>query len=367
MRARTISLLALMFLAIAQPEAANAQFSPRGVLGAVTAPFREMLGHLRHFPPRHSRRGASRQEQAPAPLPSQLGLVGPLAWPSAYEEILGYTFWPGEYAVQFRMHGFDVIADTVVGRFNVPPLRGRESARTSTNGAAVSDSSGEGLCDIGSGAQADWPATRIEQTAQLTAAQRDAFNRLKTAIADSTKALKAGCRDVTSLPPTGRLKVMVQRLWAVRDAGIFVREPLKTFTESLSDAQKANFMFEIPQKEPRGGARNADSGMGRYQACASQIGEDAERMVRQIERTVRPDKSQRAGLEALRKTSSEMARMLSASCAQPIPADPLARLDAANNQLSSMSFAATNLGIALNGFYTGLDQDQKKRFDALDR
>jgi hypothetical protein len=160
---------------------------------------------------------------------------------------------------------------------------------------------------------------------------------------------------------------MVQRLWAVRDAGIFAREPLKSFYDSLSDEQKTGFKFEPPQREPRGRARNGDNGMGRYQACASQISEDAEHMVRAIEQTVRPNRNQRAGVEAVRKTSSEMAKLLSASCAQPIPADPLARLDAANNQLTTMSFAATNLEIALNGFYDSLDQAQKKRFDALDR
>jgi hypothetical protein len=42
----------------------------------------------------------------------------------------------------------------------------------------------------------------------------------------------------------------------------------------------------------------------------------------------------------------------------------VARLDSTNNQLPSMSYAATLLEIAFNGFYAQLDDNQKARFDA---
>jgi hypothetical protein len=70
-------------------------------------------------------------------------------------------------------------------------------------------------------------------------------------------------------------------------------------------------------------------------------------------------------MEALRKMSTDMAKLLTASCAQPIPADPVARLDSANNQLSSMGYTATSLEIAFDGFYAQLDDDQKAGFDVL--
>jgi hypothetical protein len=60
-----------------------------------------------------------------------------------------------------------------------------------------------------------------------------------------------------------------------------------------------------------------------------------------------------------------MAKLLAAICTQPIDRDPLARLDAANSRLSSLSFAATNVNIALNGFYSSLDDRQKARFNDL--
>jgi hypothetical protein len=72
-------------------------------------------------------------------------------------------------------------------------------------------------------------------------------------------------------------------------------------------------------------------------------------------------------MEALRQSTSEMVKMLSASCAQAIPAAPLARLDSAGVQLSRLSYAATSEQIALNNFYAALDADQKAKFDSLGR
>jgi hypothetical protein len=373
MRGRIIVLIALLVMAAVESEAANAQLSPGGVFGAVARPFRQMLGHVRYRWNHHRgavqlNGGAALQTSPTAQAPSQLGLVGPLAWPSAYEDVLGYTFWPSDYGANFRAHGFDVVSNTIAGRFDLQTLRAPVSPQTATNGAAVANTSAAEICDDRSETQDDWPMARIEQSAQLTDAQRNALGELRAAFADAVKTIKAGCRDVTSLPPTDRLKVMVQQLWTVRDAGIFVRAQLKTFYDSLTDDQKASFAFKPPQDDPRQAGNNTNSGMAQqYKACASQIAMDSERLVRQIEQNVRPNKGQRASLQALRKTSSDMAKLLSASCAQPIPVDPLERLDAANNQLSSMNYAATNVEIALNGLYAKLDRRQKEKLAALRR
>jgi putative IMPACT (imprinted ancient) family translation regulator len=82
---------------------------------------------------------------------------------------------------------------------------------------------------------------------------------------------------------------------------------------------------------------------------------------------VRPNKNQAASLENLHKVSSDMAKLLMASCAQPIPNDLLARLDAADDQLTAMNYAATTVQIAFNEFYSKLDNAQKARFDAASR
>jgi hypothetical protein len=370
MRGHKIVLIALLVAVTALPEAANAQFSPGGIISAATHPLRALLGRLGHYPRGHRSFAAQDTQaptQSPAAPPAQLGTVGPTAWPTAFEDILGYTFWPGEYAEQVRTRGFDVIAGILVGT-----LRGPESAKTATTGAAVgSDAPNTDLtkpCIENAGAPDDGMATRIEQTIQPTDAQRDALGNLRTALAQSIKTIKAGCRDTAALSPASRLDLAVQQLWAVRDGGVYVREPLKVLYGSLTDVQKAALAWKQPPERLREGAAAAKGAMGRqFQACAAQSVEGSERMIGQIEQTVRPNKEQSASLEGLRKTSADMAKLLTASCAQPIPADPLARLDSADDQLSSMSYAATSMQIALNEFYIRLDNEQKAKFDSLGR
>ncbi len=360
MHGHRILLIVVLAAATGLPDIADAQFSPGGFVGAVTRPFRQMLGHLGHFPRGHRSHMTEKSRSSASQRP-QLGDVGPVAWSSAYEDILGYTFWPGDYAGQIRARGFDVIAAAITGA-----TRGREPARVATTGSAAA--SDRAACGQGADAKIAWPVSQIEQTAHLNDAQRAALDRLGTAVADSVKTIKAGCRDASSQPPLDRITADIQELWAVRDAGIYVRAPLKDFYDSLTDAQKAGFDWKEPQDNSRSATKAADSGKARqYQACAAPSLESSERMLKQIEEKVRPSKAQTAGMEALRKTATEMAKMLTASCGQPIPADPVARLDAANNQLSSMSYAATSLEIALEGFYAQLDAEQKTGFNSLGR
>ena len=219
-----------------------------------------------------------------------------------------------------------------------------------------------------SSAPGDAMANRIEQTLQPTDAQGDALSKLRTALTQSIKTIKAGCRDTTALSPANRLDLAVRQLWAVRDGGIYIREPLKALYDTLTDAQKAALAWKQPTERLREGAAAGKSAMGRqFQACAAQSVEGSERMIGQIEQTVRPTKEQGASLEGLRKTSADMAKLLTASCAQPIPTDLLARLDSADDQLSNMSYAATSMQIAVNEFYSRLDNEQKTKFDSLGR
>jgi LTXXQ motif family protein len=367
MRARLIFLLVLLALAAGEPCAVQAQPFPFSI---ITQPFRAILGYGGHHRRHHRSHHERDQTTAAAPKPSspaQLGLVGPFAWPRAYEDVLGYTLWPNDYAGSFRAHGFDVIADTVEGNFDLDALSDGKTASSVTNGTAVADSAGAAKpCDLGGAAQDDWPVARIEQVVQPTQAQQQALDKFRAAMSTAVKNLKAGCRDSTALAPTERLQAMVQRLWAVRDAGVFVREPLKAFYDSLTDAQKADFAFELPRTDQAQAAKEHTDDMAKQaRACVSQISADAEGLVQEIRKKVRPSKEQGAAVQALQKATSDMAKLLAAICAQPIDRDPLARLDAANSRLSSLSFAATNVNIALNGFYSGLDDRQKARFNAL--
>ena len=111
--------LSLLVAAVAAGDA-QAQFplDPRALLGRLTAPFRHMLPRP---PVRHrDERGAARSPQAPDADAdrskdfAKLGIVGPLSWPTAYEDVIGYTFWPQDYTATLRQHGFADISSAIL-------------------------------------------------------------------------------------------------------------------------------------------------------------------------------------------------------------------------------------------------------------
>jgi LTXXQ motif family protein len=366
MRGRIIVLLALTGAALTLPDAAQAQLSPRGILGGITAPFREMLGHgRRHYPHRRQQETNTQQPAKTNEDTAQVAANCPQAWPNAYDQALGFTFWPDDYAPQFRGRGFDVIANTISGRSDMP----RREARVATTGSAVhSDTAGNENTT-------NWPGDRIRAALQLTDAQSEALKKLQEAVAKSDDAIKHSCSGTRGSSPE-RLSVLISSIWAVRDAGNSVRAPLKDFYEMLTPAQKQGFASRQPQPnaaapnnqpandQPGQNNPNANAAM---QACARPNIEESERLVREIKMRVRPNRQQTASLENFHQAAGDMAKMMIASCAQPAPAEPLARLNAVEDQLTVLNYAASTVQIAFNDFYGRLDNGQKARLDAMAR
>lgn len=373
MVSRGVIFITVLGAALVIADAAQAQLSPRGIIGGITRPFRAMLGQFGHFP-RHHRHTATADRASGAAgsressASSDLRQAGPPAWPDAFENVVGFAFSPDEYAQELRGHGFDVIADTITGHFAV-----RQPAHTaSTTGTTVQDDTGNNAsassCDT-SVTRNNWPAARIEQLMQLKDAQHDALDKLQAAVNQSAKSIVGDCRSSGTPAPPDRLKMLIQSLWTVRDSGIFVREPLKNFLDTLDDAQKSTFASQQPQESRTASAGSAnDAGTNKqYQACAAPNVQASERMIKEVERRVRPNKEQAASLENFHKTSSDMAKLLMASCAQAVPTAPLARLDAADDQLTAMNYAATTVQIAFDDFYGKLDNGQKARLESAGR
>jgi hypothetical protein len=362
----TFGCLVVAAMILPGPAKAQFPFSPGGVLGAVTAPLRGMLERLPHSSIHRHRpsRGAEANRAAPPEQDQEqakLGWVGPLAWPTAYEDVVGYTLWPNDYGDDFRQHGFGDIVATIVGPLRAPTPTVVGTNRPETVGAASSNA-----CDDNSATQSDWPGVQVAQTITLTPEQKTLLDKLQAASTEAVKTIKAGCIDAAQRPPTQRLPELEQRLWQVQNAGSLLHVPLKAFYDSLTPEQKAKFTVQTPASPPQGDPRAANGPMGKqYQACAAQSIGDADRLIKQIQQAVRPTPQQRAGLEAFGRASSDMAKLLIASCARPMPADPVARLDAADNRLTTMNYAATSVDVALNAFYGGLTNEQKARFDTL--
>ena len=376
MRKRAVILVAMLSAVILPSDVANAQLSPQGILGGITRPFRQALGHLGHYPRvyRHRRGSAepraattsSTGEPSAAITGSRLGVAGVPAWPTAYEDVLGFALWPDDYGQRLRGRGFDVIADTITGRFDQP----RSSARIATTGAAVTDAANAtGRCnEAASSTQENWPTARVQQIVQVSDAQNEALDKVQAAVAQSLNSIQADC-PINAVTPPDRLRALVQTLWTVRDAAISTRGPVKNFYESLTSTQKGSFTsLQQPMNPPPSSPKAAGDGLNKqYQACAGQNAERAERLIKEIEMRIRPTRDQAVSLENLYKVSADMAKLMIASCAQPIPADPMARLDAASDQLTALNYAATTVQIAFDDFYSRLNNDQKARFELLAR
>ena len=269
-------------------------------------------------------------------------------------------FWPGEYQ-PVRDRGFDVIADTITGSF---PAEAAAPRVATTTGAA----GGIDACGAADAAN-DWPKSRLEQALQLSGPEREALANLQGAVLQSTRNAASDCAKAVPASPSDRLAALVQALWAVRDSGLFIRGPLRTFTESLTPQQRAAFAGPADDGAKLDGAKPdaAKAADSAAQACAAQNIGEAERMVRLIEQRARPNKEQAARLENLHTVSTNMAKLLIRGCAQPAPATPQARLDAAADQLTTLNYAATAVQIAFDDFYGKLDDRQKARLATAGR
>jgi hypothetical protein len=283
----------------------------------------------------------------------KLGVVGPSSWPRAYEDVVGFAFWPKEYSARLRDHG---IGDVLAAIFT--PSSGTRSNTTQANagGPANSTAAAPGPCS-GATQDSDWPAADITRTMQLNAAQRAALDRLKITLGDAVTAIRSACREQAAPSPTERLRAMQNTLWAVHDATVQLRTPLAKFYNALTEDQKKQ--FAAPASVPADSRTTNRDDMARI--CGVPASNDLQ--IRQIEQTLHPTKAQRASLDALQKKSFEMGQFLMASCLRPIAVTPTERLDAAADRLTAVIFAASTVGLALNEFYNQLSDQQKAKLN----
>ena len=363
---RHLVALSIVFalMAFAKPADARLALSPGGILGAIARPLHGLLGH--HAVSRHRARpeaGASSISNARISLRN----MDPR---NLYEVFLGYVFWPNEFEKDFNRYGYHSIVLAALGA---------SAAGISTNfgrGAHVA-TTGENLgplrvannflpaCDFDDTSASDWLRARLESTLRPDTSQVPALDTLRAKLIEGTKAIRVNCRETTSDSPAERLTEFEERLWAVYDADLVARPAIEAFYDSLTAQQRARFIT-APTPAAFRDSNDANAQMGqRYQACATQSTGETERLIDEIIKTTRPTPDQQASLEDLRTKSSQMEKLLLASCAQPVPDSTLARLDAANGRLFAIISVANNLQIELNNFYGFLDGEQKAAFDRL--
>ena len=301
MRLATTAIAAFLLL-IATPSNSPA---PAQDLGRVFGPLKSVLrGAIRVRPysyrsrARYARRpGASRaaiaQERAAQIAQArggQMAQLGQLAqpeafWPSASQDVFDYVLTPREDGLW--AHGFGAV---VVSMLTPPPKKdgvasgeppgspqaeqsqSEEAAKSrQTEGAAAPN----GTASRGGTQSAEWPACGEDRASHAEAitdwirdtlalpADHRAVTQLRSALTTADNEITAGCpREIPSALPD-RLRVMQDRLWALRVAATNLRAPLQDFDKSLTNEQKAK--LDPPPQLQAG--RDSQSSRRRAQAA----------------------------------------------------------------------------------------------------
>jgi hypothetical protein len=321
----------------------------------------------------------------PAPERNQLGIAGPPTWPNAFEDVLGYAFWPSDYDRRLLDHGFGDIISTIFR-----PAGASSAARRSdfARGRGNSDAgAAPSFCRTPPKEPLEWPGQRIEQTTPLNNEQRAALTALRNSIAEAVKSIRAACREEAGLAPPERIRLLQSMLWAVRDAAVLVRGPMQAFYDSFTDEQRTKFIVKDPANArppvDMAAERARLAAMARPDMTPEAMRAAAQSMnmsgmsacgdtaldwpASQIENVVRPDETQRASLESLQRNMMEMGHFLVLSCPRGTAETPIGRLDAATDRLTAMIFAASTVNLALNDFFGLLTAEQRVRIAPTSR
>jgi chromosome segregation ATPase len=183
--------------------------------------------------------------------------------------------------------------------------------------------------------------------------QVSSLQRLGQAIDTGADRLAKSCPTEIPHEPTARLQLMLRQIEALTTAIDLIRQPLDDFEESLTQEQRAR----LAAAATSGAAASVHS-------CGSSPAE-VDRSVEQIEKSVQPSETQRAGLDELHQALSRAANDLNARCSAPVPQSAGARLDALEARLDATWNAVLSIQAGLYNFDTQLSADQKNRLRTM--
>lgn len=189
---------------------------------------------------------------------------------------------------------------------------------------------------------------RITAEIRPTAAQMPLVQELGRAIGMTAGYVARTCPANIPAQPAARLELMQSQLQALTMALDLVRPPLQKLEQSLDPAQTARFAATPP--------RDTASSCGAAPAAIDWSIDD-------IDHSVQPDPDQRQALGDLKQAFASTALDLHAHCPQPLPPDPLARLEAIEGRLDASWRAALSMQVALAKFESTLNEAQRGRFE----
>jgi hypothetical protein len=245
------------------------------------------------------------------------------ALPSVFDEV----FWPAR-APQWPF-GYDAIFRSA---FAKSPLD------ENTQACREPDRSGEVVA-------------RIRDETKPNPAQAELLQKLGGALGMASGYLAKACASAIPAQPVARLTLMQSQIQALSMAIDLVRPPLQQFEQSLDARQQARF------------AAGSNSAAASAECGAAPAAIDWS--VSDIDQSVQGGSDQRAAPSDLKQTFVSVAGDLHAHCPNPLPATPLARLQAIEGRLDASWRAALSMQVALAAFESHLTAEQKNRFEAM--
>jgi hypothetical protein len=169
--------------------------------------------------------------------------------------------------------------------------------------------------------------------------------------------------------PPARVEILRLRLDAMLEAVRLVRPPLDTFYGSLSDEQKARFNALGTQVADNSRGRPADrtASGDMTRACDDPKPGLVDVPVDRIAGAINPTPTQLGLLEELKKASAAAVDTLRANCPTYTALTPTGRMEAMEKRLSAMVEAVGKVEPALNDVYNSLNDEQRRRFNTLNR
>jgi ABC-type transporter MlaC component len=292
--------------------------------------------------------------------PIVIGWFGPLFWPYGYDDFLDYAFYPYAYDA-FWPYAYDDVYDGMFGLYD----SGIRAAYSATGRTLPPSGSrrivGGTICSGQTAGLTDWQIDQIAEAVTPDDAQRAALDELKAASGRTLEILKSACPSELASTPTGRIQDMQRRLSTMLEAVRAVRAPLTKFYDLLTDEQKARF-------NALGAGEDQNEAQARRdltQACSERAAGIAAIPIERVERTVRPDDTQRTALAELQSAVVQAGELLQSNCPTYRPLTPVVRLDAMEQRLDAMLRAVETVQPALSKFYGSLSDEQKERFNRL--
>ena len=288
------------------------------------------------------------------------GWVGPLFWPFASNDINDYIVWgdstgfwdygyPDIHAAIFAPYGRNELA-----AFTGPSPHGRRYRKV----PPLQQFCGDDRSEI-----AGLPISQIQQAMQPNEVQRAALDDLANAWIFAAQMVRATCLTQTAFTAPNRLAIMHQRIGAMSQALLVLRQPLGKFHDLLEEEQEAK-LNALAEDRRRMSTANAATeapaqGCGAAQSAVLQWPAD------EIEARLRPNDTQRAALKVLQDANARAVEILSTECQPQDAITSPARLDAVEVRLADMQQAVYLVSTALEAFYATLNDEQKAQFEAI--